>query len=211
VYPQDTDFGNNQAQRNVHIKPTGSPASFQLLVTNPTAEALTIDLSVELTGACPWDLDHNGTVGVSDYQIFAGALFGTSCGADWVLCPGDFDSDDHIDAADFTIFQAHFMQACPPDWTFTPSANGFVLGGDECPLPVTLLLDPGASVAPSAVARVSVTGTPPVGPPIDLGGVTLIGVKSKEVPAIGGVSGFVSLAVALLGSGLAVFVLRRAR
>jgi serine protease AprX len=42
IYPYDTDFTNNKAQHNINIQQTFSPASFNMQISNPTNEDLTI-------------------------------------------------------------------------------------------------------------------------------------------------------------------------
>lgn len=183
VYPFDVNSDNNRAQHNVLIRPTGSPATFQLKVVNPLEVDVTIDIRPTLSAACPEDLNGDGVVNAADLSIFSG-LFGHVCGADWVWCRGDFDGDLVVGALDQAILNTAFGTSCPADWTFSSSMDNFVLAADACPESVELTLDPGASEAPRAVARVEVVGILAGGGEVSLGGVTVIGEKAAPVPML---------------------------
>jgi hypothetical protein len=66
--------------------------------------------------ACPYDLDHNGKVGLSDLLIFAAAYNATPSSGNWNPA-ADFDADNKIGLGDLLLFAAHYNRiasGCPP-------------------------------------------------------------------------------------------------
>ena len=57
-------------------------------------------------GMCPWDLDANGTVGVSDLLSLL-ASWGPCKG-----CPADFDGNDDVGVSDLLVLLANWGP-CP--------------------------------------------------------------------------------------------------
>ena len=95
-------------------------------LTVPDAQAMNAAAQQPLTfttsawqnpvNACPYDLDHNGKVGLSDLLIFAAAYNATPSSGNWNPA-ADFDADNKIGLGDLLLFAAHYNRiasGCPP-------------------------------------------------------------------------------------------------
>jgi hypothetical protein len=72
VTPFDTDYSNNNAQHNVNIQQTHSPATFRMRVVNPTGTNILMTVRNDLTNNSSWKLSVAGfTNGPVTFQMAA--------------------------------------------------------------------------------------------------------------------------------------------
>lgn len=85
--------------------------AYDCVITNDCGEAVsaTATLTV-LNGACPWDVNLDGTVGLMDLGAVLGAWGSTSPPAPGAL---DLDGSGVIDLGDVAALMAHWGAACP--------------------------------------------------------------------------------------------------
>jgi hypothetical protein len=89
---------------------TGNEAEVQTAKKFASRESAQIELRPALTiefDACPWDLDGDGDVGVTDFQLLLG-LWGPCTPG----CPGDLDGDGVVGVTDFLLILGNWGP-CP--------------------------------------------------------------------------------------------------
>ncbi len=98
--------------------------SVTLAGTSSSIDTLTTSSEISFNAAPSPDFDGDGTVGFSDFLIFAGA-FGSSQGDGKYNAAQDLNSDGSVDFTDFLIFAGDFGSQVPPSGGGgTPSGGG---------------------------------------------------------------------------------------